>query len=98
MSADQPNKRETGARKYPAASADTRRELSQDAALPKQKKPYGLTESAEDTEEKTRHSDGQNPSRSTPSPATEKTSGAGPALSKHSKDANAPKGGRRPGA
>ncbi|AZO53470.1 hypothetical protein EN804_03000 [Mesorhizobium sp. M8A.F.Ca.ET.161.01.1.1] len=34
----------------------------------------------------------------TPSPATEKVSGAGPAISEHSKDAKAPKSGRQPGA
>ncbi|RWC49320.1 MAG: hypothetical protein EOS55_06485 [Mesorhizobium sp.] len=34
----------------------------------------------------------------TPSPATEKISGAGPAISEHSKDAKAPKAGRQPGA
>lgn len=34
----------------------------------------------------------------TPSPATEKTSGAGPAIAERSKDAKAPKGGRQPGA
>ncbi|TPM95044.1 hypothetical protein [Mesorhizobium sp. B2-1-3A] len=38
------------------------------------------------------------PKPATPSPATEKVSGAGPALSEHSKDAKAPKGGRQPGA
>jgi hypothetical protein len=97
MCADQPNNRETGARKYPAVSAARSSATSQNSALPKHKKPYGLTESVDDTEEKTRHSDGQNPSR-TSSDATEKTSGAGPALSKHSKDAIAPKAGRRPGA
>ncbi|TGQ62688.1 hypothetical protein EN829_032570 [Mesorhizobium sp. M00.F.Ca.ET.186.01.1.1] len=34
----------------------------------------------------------------TPSPATEKVSGAGPAISERSKDAKAPKSGRQPGA
>ncbi|RWB69534.1 MAG: hypothetical protein EOQ50_26270 [Mesorhizobium sp.] len=34
----------------------------------------------------------------TPSPATEKVAGAGPAIAEHSKDAKAPKGGRQPGA
>ncbi|PBB65289.1 hypothetical protein CK228_28960 [Mesorhizobium sp. WSM4312] len=34
----------------------------------------------------------------TPSPSTQKVSGAGPALSEHSKDAKAPKSGRQPGA
>ncbi|HEV2503777.1 MAG TPA: DUF2934 domain-containing protein [Mesorhizobium sp.] len=36
--------------------------------------------------------------QATPSPATEKTSGAGPAIAERSKDAKAPKGGRQPGA
>jgi len=34
----------------------------------------------------------------TPSPSTEKVSGAGPAIAEHSKDAKASKGGRQPGA
>jgi hypothetical protein len=34
----------------------------------------------------------------TPSPATEKVSGAGPALAERSKDAKAPSPGRQPGA
>lgn len=34
----------------------------------------------------------------TPSPATEKASGAGPAIAEHSKDAKAPTGGRQAGA
>jgi hypothetical protein len=38
------------------------------------------------------------PGRPTPSPSTEKVSGAGPAIAEHSKDAKAPKGGRQPGA
>lgn len=36
--------------------------------------------------------------RPTPSPATEKTSGAGPAIAERSKDAKAPRAGRQPGA
>jgi hypothetical protein len=63
------------------------------------KGPFGLTEPVDDVDEKTRHSDGQQPSRqATPSPATEKVSGAGPAIAEHSKDAKAPKAGRQPGA
>lgn len=63
------------------------------------KEPYGLTEPVDDVDEKTRHSDGQQPSRqATPSPATEKVSGAGPAIAEHSKDAKAPRAGRQPGA
>jgi hypothetical protein len=50
-------------------------------------------------EDKTRQSEGQNPKRQpTPSAAPEKTSGAGPAIAEHSKDAKAPKSGRQPGA
>ena len=95
------NNRESGARKYPAKTeADVSDQVSQGAAT--NKKPaggIGLTEPLDDVDEKTRHSDGQNPSRrSTPSPATEKVSGAGPAIAEHSKDAKAPKPGRQPGA
>ena len=36
--------------------------------------------------------------RATPSPAMEKTSGAGPAIAERSKDAKAPRAGRQPGA
>lgn len=53
------NRRETGARKLqsdPRAATE-----NQDAALPKKPAPYGLTESIDDVEEKTRHSDGVNP-------------------------------------
>lgn len=64
-------------------------EFSQDAA--ENKKPplgTGLTESLDDTNEKTRHSEGQRPrEKPTPSPDTQKF-GAGPAIAKHSKDAN----------
>jgi hypothetical protein len=34
----------------------------------------------------------------TPSPSTQKVSGAGPSIAEHSKDAKAPKAGRQPGA
>jgi hypothetical protein len=95
------NNRETGARTFPARTdADASDEVSQAAA--ENKKPangMGLTESLDDVNDKTRHSDGVNPPRHpTPSPATEKVSGAGPAIAEHSKDAKAPKGGRQPGA
>jgi hypothetical protein len=63
------------------------------------KESFGLTEPVDDVDEKTRHSDGEQPSRqATSSPATEKVSGAGPAIAEHSKDAKAPKAGRQPGA
>ncbi|CDX36558.1 hypothetical protein P9273_14510 [Mesorhizobium sp. WSM4935] len=38
------------------------------------------------------------PNPATPSPATEKVSGSGPAIAEHSKDAKAPKSGRQLGA
>ena len=95
------NRRETGATKYPAKNdADPSDNFSQEAAG--NKKPasgMGLTRPAGDVEDKTHQSDGQNPpGRATPSPATEKTSGAGPAISEHSKDAKGPRAGRQPGA
>jgi len=86
------NNRETGSRKFPArADGDTSDEFSQSAA--ENKKPangMGLSESVDDVNDKTRHSDGVNPPQHpTPSPATEKVSGAGPAIADHSKDAKA---------
>lgn len=94
------NNRETGARKLAAkVDADAMDYVSQQAA--ENKKPadgMGLTEPLNGTSEKTRHFDGQNPKQATPSPATEKVSGAGPAIAEHSKDAKAPSGGRQPGA
>lgn len=99
MSMNPDNRRETGARKYPAVKRTEESETSQDAALPKRPSPYGLTERLDETNEKTRHSDGVNPSRRpTPSPAPEKVSGAGPAMAEHSKDAKAPRAGRQSGA
>ncbi|MBZ9740873.1 MULTISPECIES: hypothetical protein [unclassified Mesorhizobium] len=54
---------------------------------------------SEFSQDKRHQSDGQNSScRPTPSPATQKTSGAGPAVAEHSKDAKAPRSGRQPGA
>lgn len=92
---------ETGATKYPAKTdADASDEFSQDAAA--NKKPtggMGLTRRKDEVDDRTRQSDGQNPPRqATPSAATEKTSGAGPAIAERSKDAKAPKSGRQPGA
>ncbi|MER8632556.1 hypothetical protein NKH55_22655 [Mesorhizobium opportunistum] len=92
---------ETGARKYPAKTgADPSDEFSQDAAGNKQPAGgMGLTRGKDEVEDRTRQSEGQNPPRLvTPSPATEKTSGAGPAVAERSKDAKAPKSGRQPGA
>ncbi len=99
MSINPDNRRETGAREYPADKRTKESETSQDASLAKPKAPYGLTERVDETNEKTRHSGGVNPSRRpTPSPAPEKVSGAGPAIAEHSKDAKAPRAGRQPGA
>lgn len=97
-----PNKSnyETGARKLPAKQdADASADFSQAAAGNKPPEGgMGLTKPTGEVNEKTRQSDGQNPKRSTPSPSTEKTSGAGPAVAEHSKDSKAPKAGRQPGA
>ncbi|TIL76840.1 MAG: hypothetical protein E5Y65_01845 [Mesorhizobium sp.] len=99
------NKNETryehGATKYPAKKdADASDQFSQEAAG--NKKPasgMGLTRSRDEVEDKTHQSEGQDPPRrSTPSAATEKTSGAGPSIAERSKDAKAPKSGRQPGA
>jgi hypothetical protein len=91
---------ESGARKFPAKKdADASDNFSQDAAG--NKKPaggMGLTRPTDEVNEKTHQSDGQNPKRPTPSPSTEKVSGAGPTIAEHSKDAKAPKSGRQPGA
>jgi len=87
------NRRETGATKYPATERGTG-DFSQDAAT--NKKPdsgIGLTRPVDEVNDKTHQSDGQN-RRQTPSPSTEKVSGAGPALAEHSKDSKAPKSGR----
>ncbi|MEO3385331.1 hypothetical protein [Mesorhizobium sp. CAU 1741] len=54
------NDRETGARTTRIDNRPT--QTDQNAGMPKKPKPYGLTESVDDVEEKTRHSDGQNPS------------------------------------
>lgn len=84
------SKHESGARKYPARpEADTRDQVSQDAAENTPPRGgMGLTEPVD-------HGDGR---QATPSPAPQKTSGAGPAIAEHSKDAKAPKAGRQPGA
>jgi hypothetical protein len=74
-------------------------DFSQEAG--KNKLPPGLGNSKplDDVNEKTRHSDGQNPpNRSTPSPDIQKVAGSGPSIAEHSKDAKAPSSGRQPGA
>ena len=87
------NHRATGATKYPAGTdPHPSQHFSQDAA-------GNLTRPPGEVEDETHQSDGRNPPKQpTPSPSTEKTSGAGPAISEHSKDAKAPKAGRQPGA
>ncbi|RWL17576.1 MAG: hypothetical protein EOR57_24045 [Mesorhizobium sp.] len=92
---------EHGATKYPAKKdADASDQFSQEAAG--NKKPaggMGLTRSKDEVEDKTHQSEGQNPpSQSTPSAATEMTSGAGPSIAERSRDAKAPKSGGQPGA
>ena len=84
------NRRETGARKL---EADNRpKETDQDAALPDKPQPYGLTEPVDDVDEKTRHSDGQNPPKTAPA-GDSRSTGAGPAIAEHSKDAGREKDG-----
>ncbi len=96
---NQTNSRETGARHLPAKTdADANDDVSQDAAANRKPGEMGNAEPIDDHNEKTRHYDGKNPGKQRPpSPATEKVSGAGTAMSQHSKDARAPQGGR-PGA
>lgn len=76
------NRRETGGRvPHVKTQTDATDAVSQEAAT--NKKPplgYGLTETVNETNEKTRHSDGRNPS-------TQAVTGAGPAVAERSKDA-----------
>ncbi|MEI9422789.1 hypothetical protein O7A70_16605 [Mesorhizobium sp. Cs1299R1N1] len=90
---------ETGARKYPARTgSDPSDDFSPDAAGNKPPAGgMGLTRPADQTKEETHQSGGQ-PGKATPGPATEKTSGAGPTISEHSKDAKSPRSDRQPGA
>lgn len=95
------NRRETGARKYPANTTPNPSDQFSQAAANNEKPPdrFGLIRKQGEVEDETHQSEGQNPpGRATPSPATEKSSGAGPSVAEHSKDAKAPKGGRQPGA
>ena len=57
------NERETGARKLQPIRRVP--ETDQNAGMPKKPRPYGLTESVHDVDEKTRHSDGLDPSNKT---------------------------------
>lgn len=59
MTEDHDNNRETGARKYPPEPSAEDRDKSQQTVRPQRKKPYGLTQSVEETNEKTHQSDGQ---------------------------------------
>ena len=95
------NRRETGATKYPTnTDPDPSDQFSQDAAEnEKPRKGMGLTRRQGEVEDKTHQSEGRNPPRQpTPSPATQKSSGASPSVAEHSKDAKAPRSGRQPGA
>lgn len=94
------NHRETGARKYPPEPGEMDRDRAGLEAA--ENKGSGLSEPMSETPEKVRKSDGQNPParQATPSPASEKLAGAGPAIAERSKDAKAAKGtaARQPGA
>jgi len=90
---EEKNRRETGARKYPANTGpDPSDQFSQAAA--NNEKPhgrFGLTRKQGEVEDKTHQSEGQNPpGRATLSPDTEENSGAGNPIER-SRDAKAPK-------
>lgn len=57
----QDNRRETGKRKLHSSTEPN--QVDVDAALPRKPDPYGLTERTDETQEKTRQSDGVNPPR-----------------------------------
>ncbi|MGO4837190.1 hypothetical protein AB4144_33575, partial [Rhizobiaceae sp. 2RAB30] len=81
---------ETGSRKFSEITGpDPSDEFSQEAA--ENKKPplgIGLTEPLDETNDKTRHPEGQRQrEQPIPSPDTQKF-GAGPAIAEHSKDTN----------
>jgi hypothetical protein len=91
------NHRETGARKYPAASGPEPQDaFSQDAAgNSPPRHGVGLTQPLDETSEETRQSEGVDPPRrQTPSPSSQKGASAVP---EHPDDAKAPRPGRRPG-
>jgi hypothetical protein len=93
------NHRETGARKYPAASGpEPQDEFSQDAAgNSPPPNGIGLTQPLDETSEDTKQSEGVNPPRRpAPGQASEKV--AGPATAERPKDAKAPHPGPQPGA
>lgn len=64
----------------------------------KSRSAAGADTSSKEAAQQARPSEGQPlPKQATPSPDNEKL-GAGPAMAEHSKDAKAPKGGRKPAA
>ncbi len=74
------NNRHTGARKFPAKQGtDASDDFSQDAAKNKKPVGIGLSEALSDVDEKTRHSDGQNPTSAPSDGSTDDLAG-------HSKD------------
>ena len=78
------NKRETGARVLTAKTKpDSTDEVSRAAAANKPPKGIGNSEPVADSEAKTRHSEGVNPRH----PSPQQKAGAGPALTRHSRDA-----------
>src|SRR4051812_39170120 len=81
------NNRETGARKYPVSKQQQQAGIDTHAGMPTAN-PFGLTQPADETSEKTRQSEGVD--QPMPAAATEKFAGAGPAIAEHSKDAKAP--------
>ncbi len=94
------NHRETGARELRSAPSETDRDREGIEAAENERPAdgQGLSQNINETNDKTRQSEGTGQPPATPSPETRKFAGAGPALAEHSKDAKAPKGGRQPGA
>ncbi|MEO9341052.1 hypothetical protein ABFT80_27050 [Mesorhizobium sp. SB112] len=86
------NNRKTGARKPEEVKEDKKNEFSLDAAL--NKKPaqgQGLSQPMDEANEKTRRSEGVNPNAGEAGNVPiEKTTGAGPGIAAHSKDAKVP--------
>lgn len=89
---DNENNRETGARKPEEVTDEKRSEFSQDAAT--NKKPahgQGLSRPADEVNDKTHQSEGVNPRAGEKGNVPiEKTTGAGPGIAAHSKDAKVP--------
>ncbi|MDQ2633448.1 MAG: hypothetical protein M3Y43_11145 [Pseudomonadota bacterium] len=93
------NHRETGARKLQSAPLETDRDREGIEAA--ENKPpadgQGLSQNIDETNEKTRQSEGTGQPPAISSSGTRKSAGAGPALAEHSKDAKAPRDGRQSG-